>query len=111
MKTLKNKIQFRPLTIDDQQLAKAYAKQLGYRSILDNNQRKNIIIDSNDKVFLLIKRSNILFCVRKDLHIPITENDISEIEKFKNKFKNINIHPNIIRFIFGVLAFTKGDVL
>lgn len=99
------KIQFKPLSEEDQKLAKTYAKRLGYRSVLDNDKRKNVIITDRGVVFLVIRTNKHLCCYKNGLFIPITQNGISEIERFKKRFKHININERIIQMIFGLSLF------
>lgn len=102
-----HKVSFVPLALEDQKLVKRYSKELGYRSVLDNEKRINVIIDNMNTTYLIVKKGKTISCYRKGVFVPITENKISEIEVFKKRFRHLNVHQNIISAIFGLALFSS----
>jgi len=98
----KEKIEFKPLNQKDQNLIKRYAEAIEYDYVLNNEIRRNIIVDGHGKVYLIIKKKGKLYCYRKNVLVPITNSKVKEIEIFVNGFRHLNMHKNIVRMIYGL---------
>jgi len=101
----KDKISFKPISKRNEQLVKEYCRLLGYRSVIDNTNRKALIIDPKGTIGLLQEKNGIIHYYWKGTYEPILKSDIVRIEIFTLRTgKYLDMPKAILRKIFGLTS-------
>ena len=112
LKTNKTSIACKPLSKDNEKLARRYAKELGYKIIINNGITKSAIFDENKNMALLTENKGNLYMFYKGNFEPITKpmvGNIIRINKVLPKTKKV-FPVGILRYLFANI-FTEGEVL
>lgn len=94
---VKEKVSFKPISIEHTRLAKTFSKLMGYQCVINNNDRVAIIIDPSGQKGLLQDKEGTLYYFHKGYYEPIIDKEVETAKAMRN------ILPKpILKKLFGI---------